>query len=859
MKLLGSIKELVKLVFRTSGGKEVEVQPAEQTAAGPVTIEIPDVGAGGSDTVVMEATSATLSNKTIDNSNNIDAEAIADGSVTNAEFQYLGGVTSDIQTQIDGKEDTITLLPVSKGGTNSSTALGNDKVMVSGSDAIVESTVTTTELGHLSGVSSNIQDQIDNKADAGANSDITSLSGLTTALSISQGGTGETTANDALNAFLPSQSGNLNKFLRTDGTDVEWAPAGGGSGINYMSEFFDSDVSPVTTSVAAIDTTNTDYTNFLVSSAGGTLSQDTASSLRGANSYKFVPTASGEFFAFPAFQLSSVDLGKAISIKFDLKNDGAAADYDVVVCRYNSSGVHQEIISVAGTASAGTPASAQLPTSLTSFRGFFITNSSSTDYYRLFVRHLTSATDAVYLDTLVIGPDAVMEGAIVTDWVDGGPITITGVTTNPTKGTVIQDKWWYRRVGDTYEFRMEYGQSTAGTGGSGQYLFTLPAGLSIDTNKIQSMSTIDPGVLGSATIRANANYWSGNVVASSTAGTTSQVRIFYSAAGASATAIGSGTTASLASTPIRYYAEFRAPIAGAVANTQQAARAVEEYAANTCAEGVTIGTTYSNTSFVVNGPTGGKFPNVGSQDTSTGSTRYIVQWQTAHLATDTIILEMKDPGTANWYPTSILPFIRQSVCQFGVSYTPISSTQGYVNFGRAGSTAAGTYGNTGNSWSNYYNATDSLSYYWRVRKVSGGAAVGFPVSARNIIGDTSGTAVPAGYVGENSTTQNTAGTALAPGGATLASVTLTAGVWLLTGTVTITATSGDTVACYWNGFASTYADISRTGVASNGFAAISVRPRIVTTATTVTASLVGQNSTATRGTGYCTVAAIRIA
>lgn len=49
-------------------------------------------------------------------STGIDASKIADGSVSNAEFQYLAGVTSDIQTQLDnsasptfGKE-TITLV-----------------------------------------------------------------------------------------------------------------------------------------------------------------------------------------------------------------------------------------------------------------------------------------------------------------------------------------------------------------------------------------------------------------------------------------------------------------------------------------------------------------------------------------------------------------------------------------------------------------------------------------------------------------------------------------------------------------------------------------------------------------------------
>src|SRR5210317_978417 len=36
----------------------------------------------------------------------LDAASIADGSVSNAEFQYLNGVTSNIQTQIDTKAST---------------------------------------------------------------------------------------------------------------------------------------------------------------------------------------------------------------------------------------------------------------------------------------------------------------------------------------------------------------------------------------------------------------------------------------------------------------------------------------------------------------------------------------------------------------------------------------------------------------------------------------------------------------------------------------------------------------------------------------------------------------------------------
>lgn len=46
-------------------------------------------------------------------------------------------------------------------------------------------------------------------------------------LDISRGGTGEATANDALNALLPDQSGHAGEFLTTDGTDTSWAAAGG--------------------------------------------------------------------------------------------------------------------------------------------------------------------------------------------------------------------------------------------------------------------------------------------------------------------------------------------------------------------------------------------------------------------------------------------------------------------------------------------------------------------------------------------------------------------------------------------------------------------------------------------------------
>jgi hypothetical protein len=46
-----------------------------------------------------------------------------------------------------------------------------------------------------------------------------------TTIGITNGGTGQTTANAAFNALVPSQTGNSGKFLTTDGTNTSWAAA----------------------------------------------------------------------------------------------------------------------------------------------------------------------------------------------------------------------------------------------------------------------------------------------------------------------------------------------------------------------------------------------------------------------------------------------------------------------------------------------------------------------------------------------------------------------------------------------------------------------------------------------------------
>ena len=81
-------------------------------------------------------------------------------SVTSTELGYVSGVTSAIQTQIDGKQATITgaATTIDDADLTASRALVSD-----GSGKVAVSDVTSTELGYLDGVTSAIQTQVDAK------------------------------------------------------------------------------------------------------------------------------------------------------------------------------------------------------------------------------------------------------------------------------------------------------------------------------------------------------------------------------------------------------------------------------------------------------------------------------------------------------------------------------------------------------------------------------------------------------------------------------------------------------------------------------------------------------------------------
>lgn len=126
-----------------------------------------------------------ITNAKVATSAAIAATKIHDGTVSNTEFGFLDGVTSAIQTQINSKQATITgaaTTIVTSDLTASRAAISNS------SGKIAVSTVTDTELGFVSGVTSAIQTQLGTKlTDSNNLSDVSSTSTARTNLGLAIG------------------------------------------------------------------------------------------------------------------------------------------------------------------------------------------------------------------------------------------------------------------------------------------------------------------------------------------------------------------------------------------------------------------------------------------------------------------------------------------------------------------------------------------------------------------------------------------------------------------------------------------------------------------------------------------------
>jgi hypothetical protein len=458
------------------------------------------------------------------------------------------------------------------------------------------------------------------------------------------------------------------------------------------------------------------------------------------------------------FSVDGADRGKSLGISFD---------FSAFTTNYATGDLRVYVYDVTN-GTLITPSSVNIAGGSGTFSASFISTQSQS--YRLIMHVATGNTLAytVGVDNFRVGPFETLLGMAGSD-----PITTTPSTAGWTNTTASLRS---RRVGNFLHCRLTLSFTGAPTSPNGNLRMTGAellnglGGLTVDTSNVFNgyvcagpWEAADTGVTnytgGLVKVRGDAP--NGLVVWLTTTGEVSPTVPFSF-----------GNTDTITG-------EFAIPIANWSANVQMADRAVEEYASNSST------TDADDTTSFANGIAGSAVPTIALA--ATGSRLKTVRFQSPIQATDALIFEVQLVAGGTWLPNRV-PVVSSNTAIYGVFLAAVNSTDVNVHFGRAGATANGaaTYGATGESWTTFIR--------WRVRKVSGGAAVGFPVGARNIVGDPAGTAVPAGYLGEQIRSVVTTNTNFAATNAyaDAASMTLTPGVWDISTTLYSTA-NGATV------------------------------------------------------------------
>lgn len=311
-------------------------------------------------------------------------------------------------------------------------------------------------------------------------------------------------------------SSDNNKLKRYDDVTASWKDVGSGvGGINYIST--NSDFEGGTTGYVVYKDAAAESP---VDATSGTalytsISATTSSPLRGTKSGLISKTANdaqGEGVSYD-FTIDSADQAQVLRISFDYSTSTNYADGDIRVYVYDV--FNSRLIEVIDRD--------LYASSFGKFVGTFQTSPDSTSYRLIF--HIASTNALAYtvtVDNVLVGPQTIVKGAIVTDWKEFTPEI--NQTTN------ITPTGYWRRVGSNAEFslRLDFGGAVPST----SLIFVLPNSLSIDYSKIvtqtDGVTRLDStGQFYDASAVATANAW--DICAFASGGSTA-VRFIYNAA-----------------------------------------------------------------------------------------------------------------------------------------------------------------------------------------------------------------------------------------------------------------------------------------------------------------------------------------
>lgn len=210
--------------FRTIvvAGTSNQVTVANGNGSADITLSLPqNIHSGASPTFA----GLTLSGLTVSRVVVTDgSKAASSSAVTATELGHLSGVTSAVQTQIDGKQPTVDANTSLSAGNLTLAGLTASRALVSDANkTLTPSAVTATELGHLSGVTSAVQTQLDAKQ-----ASITSASNITAGNLTLAGPANNSLL--ALDATGKAAAVTIGANLTYDAANKTLSAAGGGGG-----------------------------------------------------------------------------------------------------------------------------------------------------------------------------------------------------------------------------------------------------------------------------------------------------------------------------------------------------------------------------------------------------------------------------------------------------------------------------------------------------------------------------------------------------------------------------------------------------------------------------------------------------